>query len=393
MEEAVNGLGRTPADKKSSDTGSKRGSRRLRSESPSGASSTKAKSARKMATPRKPRKGRGALTAVDENATTEAATGDDADVPMTNGTAPETVKVEVETTTAPEINGHAEELVETTKVSVEVPANHPDLELPDNMEDMLQKAREMVAEAEKISSTGGAELTAAGKGKGKRKADEITAAEEIEAIADALPAAKRARGVETELRKERVRRRALTGIAGVLALGYVISSPAQAEFPGEILTWLSQCARSEHHGRVPVVVSGAFHFLMFGFLCLLQKFLTPPLPPGEIAAGYRGLRSCDFINRKSRSPESSEMIFRSILGFGCLFNTEQGDGRTASQAGRDRKRTNEKRRIAVWTSERPQQQRDHNEDHRSEQQRKWTSRMRRKMRWMPKHHRHDSTNP
>jgi hypothetical protein len=222
-EEAVNGLGRTPAaDKKTDGKRSTRGSRSLRSESPTATTKSKA---RKIATPRKSRKGRSANSVVGDNASTA---GDDVaplttiskdeinDEAMTNGA--EVVKIEVENTTVPDANGL--DVTESTKVTVEVPASHPDLELPDNMEDMLQKAREMVAEAEKISNANAESATLTSAGKNKRKAEEITAAED-DAAADetAEPVAKKARAVEVELRKERVRRRALTGIAGVLALG------------------------------------------------------------------------------------------------------------------------------------------------------------------------------
>lgn len=125
-------------------------------------------------------------------------------------TVPETVKVEVESTTSPAVAGNEE--LENTKVNVEVPANHPDLPLPENTEDMLKEARRMVSEAAKI---GGPSTS-----KGKRKADEIVDDDEKAAV-EGPSAPKKARKAEVELRKERIKRRALTGIAASLAIGYV----------------------------------------------------------------------------------------------------------------------------------------------------------------------------
>jgi hypothetical protein len=88
------------------------------------------------------------------------------------------------------------------------------------MDEMLQKARDMVAEAERLSRSTADATTLSPRQSGKRKADEITVEESEGALVEAEPTTKRAKVVEVELRKERVRRRALTGIAGVLALGY-----------------------------------------------------------------------------------------------------------------------------------------------------------------------------
>jgi hypothetical protein len=223
MEDNVNGLGRTPGgtEKKSADgKRSTRGARSLRSESPTATTKPKA-SARKMATPRKARKPRGTVNSVDETASVAA----DEPAVTTNGVHKEedseAVKIEVETTTVPVTNGATtDEITESTTVRVSVPASHPELAVgpPNDMDEMLQKARDMVAEAERLSrSTTDANSTSP-RQSGKRKADEITVEENEVAPVETT---KRAKVVEVELRKERVRRRALTGIAGVLALGYV----------------------------------------------------------------------------------------------------------------------------------------------------------------------------
>lgn len=186
MEDAANGA-KTPGGRRTT-----RGARSMRSESPSKAKATP----RKIATPRRPRRTRGTTAEPEEPV-----------VPETNGTsAPkDTVRLEVETTTG--VNGE-----EDTKLKVEMPTNHPDLKIPDNTEDMLEKARQMVAEARKIDGT----IT---REKGKRKVDEaIDEEDEIEAEA-ASRAAGRVRPNEVELRKEKIRRRALTGIVATLAAG------------------------------------------------------------------------------------------------------------------------------------------------------------------------------
>jgi hypothetical protein len=222
-EDSINGLGRTPggAEKKDGKR-STRGARSLRSESPTATTKAKA-SARKMATPRKARKARGTVNSIDET----ASIADDTAV-TTNGIHKEeddseTVKIEVETTTVPVTNGATtDELTESTSVRVSVPASHPELAAgpPNDMDEMLQKARDMVAEAERLSRSTADATTLSPRQNGKRKADEITVEESEGALVEAEPTTKRAKVVEVELRKERVRRRALTGIAGVLALGY-----------------------------------------------------------------------------------------------------------------------------------------------------------------------------
>ena len=184
MKDMVNGAGKSAKKSRAS-------------KAAAGPESPTKKTPRKVATPRKPRttKGRGKSTEPD----------------AVNGEAPNTVKVEVETESKPNTRGDEE--VETKKVFVHMPTDHPDLELPDDAEGMLAKAREMVAEAEKI--TGAASSTA----KGKRKASEL-----IDGDVPESPSApvKRARTVDLELRKERIKRRALTGIAASLAIGYVV---------------------------------------------------------------------------------------------------------------------------------------------------------------------------
>lgn len=197
MADLANGDTKTPSKKGSADgrrsTRGPSGSKGARSESP-----TKKTPARKIATPRKRKTTRG------KSAEPEA---------LLNGETPaspgkENVKVEVANEKLPSPDGG--DVEERTKVSIEMPTGHPDLPLPENAEGMLEKAREMVAEAEKVS----ARPTSP---KAKRKAGEMDDAGE----GSSQPAVKKAKKVELELRKERIKRRALTGIAASLAIGYV----------------------------------------------------------------------------------------------------------------------------------------------------------------------------
>ena len=100
--------------------------------------------------------------------------------------------------------------------SGQVAFHHPDMPLPTDTQGMLEEARKMVKEAEKLGGGPSA------KGKGKRKAEEIEDGEDAAEGSAARPA-KQVRKMETELRKERIRRRAFTGIAAGLAIGYVLS--------------------------------------------------------------------------------------------------------------------------------------------------------------------------
>lgn len=202
MKEMANGVGRSPEKpspaKSAAGRRSTRGARSVRSESPT--MEKQKPTPRKMATPRKPRKGRAAtLEPVDE-------------AEPVNGTK-DTVKVEIENTTIPDEEG--EEQVESTKVNITMPSNHPDMPIPNDSAEMLQKAKETVMEARKLDGT------ASRTRKGKRKAEEMVDEDDevgLEGPSTTRPV-KRPRAAEIELRKEKIRRRAMAGIAASLALG------------------------------------------------------------------------------------------------------------------------------------------------------------------------------
>lgn len=215
LKEPVNGLGRSP--EKPDGRRSTRG-RSLRSASPQ----KKDPSTRKFATPRKTRKPRGTLKFDEEAAAIaeEAAESINGDLATANARqSTENVKVEVETVMKPSPEGDEE--IESTKVNIEMPAGLPELQLPNDAQEMLAQARAMVHEAEKINGPSSSSA------KGKRKAEEMV--EDDEEELELLPP-KRVKAVQTELRKEKIKRRAITGIAAGLAFGALIPS-LLAAFP------------------------------------------------------------------------------------------------------------------------------------------------------------------
>jgi hypothetical protein len=177
-------------------------------------SPTKATPSRKIASPRKPRTGRKARTeelgsasalaqVLENGGTGESVNGDYAEGDL--------VRVEVNEVT--ETKGDTD--ITKTTVAVEMPAGHPELPLPESAEEMVAKAREMVAEATKADAVNGIK----GKSPRKRKAAEITVDDEDEAgAADGERSAKKVKADQT-LRKEKMKFRATVGIAVTLALG------------------------------------------------------------------------------------------------------------------------------------------------------------------------------
>ena len=159
-----------------------------------------------------------ALDTAASRTETESVDGEKADGEMVNGEVvggEGNVTVEVDSTI--EINGDTE--ITNTKVRVEMPVGSPDLPLPESTEEMIAKAKEMVAEARKLEG----ESSSAN----KRKAEELDD-EEDEEKDSILQPAKKARLLEQELKKQRVRKRALIGVAATLAIGYAhISNPNQ----------------------------------------------------------------------------------------------------------------------------------------------------------------------
>jgi hypothetical protein len=125
----------------------------------------------------------------------------------------EKVTVNVESTTEIKDN------VETTKtnVTVEMPVTLPDLPPAEDTQQMIAQAQKMVEEANKLQEQDATAESSSPTAAKKRKSDEVEEGEEENADKPAQPT-KRAKVLETKLRKERVRNRALVGVTATLAL-------------------------------------------------------------------------------------------------------------------------------------------------------------------------------
>lgn len=133
------------------------------------------------------------------------------------------VKVAVESTT--ETNGITE--TTQTKVKVEVPK---EFKMPETTEEMIAKAKEMVEAARELDAGAGV-VSAKAKGR-KRKVEEveevedrdggIEGAEPVEGDAQVEAQPNKKVKLESEIRKEKIRTRALIGLSATLAIGYVL---------------------------------------------------------------------------------------------------------------------------------------------------------------------------
>lgn len=189
-----------------------RGRGRPRSRSPSKGMTP----SRKLTAPRKTKttKAANAAMAKEANASLHATLDSAASVADSESVDDDRVRIQVDS--AVDVNGDIE--VTTTSVKLDMPAGYPDLPLPESTEEMIAKAKEMVEEARKLE---GAETTEARNG--KRKIDVVDDDETPDTDADKdLQPVKKTRLLQSELKKERVRSRALTGIAATLLIGQVL---------------------------------------------------------------------------------------------------------------------------------------------------------------------------
>lgn len=129
----------------------------------------------------------------------------------------EELKVRVNVDTDVEVNGDVE--TTHTHVEVEMPAGLPELPLPEDTEGMIAKAKEMVEAALKAEAASAKGVTRSSKSS-KRKAEVIEEEEEgdEDEILETGPIVKRTK-VESELKKEKVKKRALIGLSATLAVG------------------------------------------------------------------------------------------------------------------------------------------------------------------------------
>ena len=120
------------------------------------------------------------------------------------------VKVNVDST----VESHGDTETTTTNVHIEMPKGSAQLPMPESPEEMIKTAKKMVDEAKKLDGANGSSSS-------KRKAEELDEDDDDEQGDGELQPAKRARLAEQKLKRERVRNRALVGVAATLAIGYV----------------------------------------------------------------------------------------------------------------------------------------------------------------------------
>lgn len=178
---------------------------------------------RKMASPRKPRTTRGSKKAGSVSSVNESIDSKLSNV-LENGTTEsvasqvsESVDEDVarlEVTTTVETNGNVE--TTTTSVKVEMPADAPELPLPENPEEMIARAKAMVEEANRLD---GKQVN--GVKPKKRGAEHL---EEEEGESPAAQPAKKVKKLEEQVKKDTVTRKAMFGIGALVALGSVFLS-------------------------------------------------------------------------------------------------------------------------------------------------------------------------
>lgn len=196
---------------------------------------------RKIATPRKPRTARGAAKAeiakveealessaskaasalqnviangadIDDSVASESVSGEVKEVEaQEEGVKEGVVHIEVHETV--EKNGDIE--TKSTNVSIDVPHNHAELPEPEDPTKMIEEARRMVAEAQKLEQGSSSDIGSSL----KRKVDEVVEAAELAAE---RPAKSTRYTTEQKLAKEKVSRRALVGVFAMAAIGYVL---------------------------------------------------------------------------------------------------------------------------------------------------------------------------
>ena len=205
-----------------------RGRGRGRAGSPGKATPAKVASPRKRVTKAVKEANAAAARQASENlqATLDSAASiadsESVEPPSVNGEKPteESDKVTVNVDSTVEVNGDTE--TTHTQVQVKMPADSAELPLPETTEEMIATAKEMVEEAQKL------EGESSKSGSGKRKAEVLEADEEgDEKTGREAQPAKKAKVMEQEIMKQKVRNRAIFGVAATLAIGY---DPPPAHF-------------------------------------------------------------------------------------------------------------------------------------------------------------------
>jgi len=101
----------------------------------------------------------------------------------------------------------------TTSVKIAMSQDSPAMPLPESPIEMIEKAKQMVEEAKKIDGESSSSAS-------KRKADQLDEESDEDGNSEQQPA-KKARLLEQTLKVEKVRNRAMLGVAVTMALGSV----------------------------------------------------------------------------------------------------------------------------------------------------------------------------
>ncbi|KAG9775629.1 DNA-binding domain of Mlu1-box binding protein MBP1, partial [Aureobasidium melanogenum] len=136
----------------------------------------------------------------------------------------DTVKVDIETTTVPGVNGASP--TESVRAVVNVPASHPDLAQPSDPQAYLDMAKESIVAAHKLtaSRTPGKKRKAIEAFEDDESVSEFPEFDTVGSTAAVTPIevderpAKRQRITEIELRKEKIKKRATLGILTTMAM-------------------------------------------------------------------------------------------------------------------------------------------------------------------------------
>ncbi|KAL9128682.1 MAG: hypothetical protein Q9217_002675 [Psora testacea] len=150
-----------------------------------------------------------AATAREASASLQASLDSAASVADSESVNGEKVKVGVQSTV--EKKGDIETTI--TNVKIEMPKDAAELPLPESPEQMIEKAKAMVEEARRMDGKAGPSTS-------KRKAEELDDDSDDSGDFELQPV-KKARLLQEQIKKEKVRNRALIGVAATLVIGSV----------------------------------------------------------------------------------------------------------------------------------------------------------------------------